>query len=247
MNQTTCIRIIKSNKPSITTSYVDNGDGTITLSWTCNRKQYGASVEYVDNTTHDIGMLMISGPTKSVRLLLQYDTDYTISITVHVNGHKQYGTRLSNVSVVSQYTSKNYFTFDVPTQTITAFHKNGISGLLPTITSVVIPPTIDGVAVTIIGTSAFYNQTDLKTMTFPSTLVRIQNGGLQACAGISELVFPDGFTIAGQAALYDCSSLIKVTLPADVTFGSFNLGLENDYDGTAGVWNLVDGTWVLEE
>lgn len=159
---------------------------------------------------------------------------------------KSYYSR-TEVSGFITWTLPRYFAFDASTGTITSFYPSGNPAEYWQPTDIVIPPTIDGVAVTIIGTSAFYNQTDLKTMTFPSTLVRIQNGGLQACAGISELVFPDGFTIAGQAALYDCSSLIKVTLPADVTFGSFNLGLENDYDGTAGVWNLVDGTWTLEE
>lgn len=79
------------------------------------------------------------------------------------------------------------------------------------ITSIVIP---QGVAT--IGQNAFYGCENLATVTFPSTLTRIEGGAFSYTA-LTSLNLPDGVTHIGHSAFRECNALETVTMTDSVT------------------------------
>ena len=79
------------------------------------------------------------------------------------------------------------------------------------ITSIVIPQ-----GVTTIGQNAFYGCENLATVTFPSTLTRIEGGAFSYTA-LTSLNLPDGVTHIGHSAFRECNALETVTMTDSVT------------------------------
>lgn len=79
------------------------------------------------------------------------------------------------------------------------------------ITSIVIP---QGVAT--IGQNAFYGCENLATVTFPSTLTRIEGGAFSYTA-LTSLHLPDGVEFIGHSAFRECNVLETVTMTDSVT------------------------------
>ena len=79
------------------------------------------------------------------------------------------------------------------------------------ITSIVIPQ-----GVTTIGQNAFYGCENLATVTFPSTLTRIEGGAFSYTA-LTSLNLPDGVTHIGHSAFRECNVLETVTMTDSVT------------------------------
>lgn len=79
------------------------------------------------------------------------------------------------------------------------------------ITSIVIPQ-----GVTTIGQNAFYGCENLATVTFPSTLTRIEGGAFSYTA-LTSLHLPDGVEFIGHSAFRECNVLETVTMTDSVT------------------------------
>ena len=70
--------------------------------------------------------------------------------------------------------------------------------------------------ITYIGDYAFYNCTELKSVTFPSTLdtnTGFGNNVFRGCTSLEEITFPDGLTVVPQSCFYGCTALKTVNLP----------------------------------
>ncbi len=65
-----------------------------------------------------------------------------------------------------------------------------------------------------IGDNAFYNCTDLTSVTIPNTVTRIGDEAFFNCARIKEVVIPDGVTEIGTRTFYYCTALQSITLGA---------------------------------
>ncbi len=79
---------------------------------------------------------------------------------------------------------------------------------------------------------AFYNNTTLKKIVLPQTLVTIGNQAFEGCTGLTELVIPDSVKEIGYAAFKNATNLEKVVLGVGVeTIGN------NAFEGTE---KLVD-------
>ena len=104
-------------------------------------------------------------------------------------------------------TPEGYFTFDIPTKTITDYNVAG--GL-----NVVIPSRIGGVAVTSIGDSAFYTN-NLHTVTIPDSVTYIGSFAF-ANNNLDTVTIPDSLTSISWAA-FDNNNLDTVTIPDSVT------------------------------
>ena len=107
-------------------------------------------------------------------------------------------------------------------------------------TSVVIPDTVDGHSVTVIGNRAFYNcdtineivisegvidiEADsfsecsgLESVTIPSSIKEIKAYAFQRCEALRSIELPEGLEWLGKGCFSKCSSLEKITIPASLT------------------------------
>lgn len=86
---------------------------------------------------------------------------------------------------------------------------------------VVIPAstTSDGTSytVTAIGTTAFYNNTSILSVSLSPALTSIGRYAFFGCGGLKSLQMVEGLESIGSCAFQNCTSLIAVTLPASVT------------------------------
>ena len=83
--------------------------------------------------------------------------------------------------------------------------------------AVTIPGTINGLPVTIVGRSAFYDCTSLTSVTIPAGVTNIENNAFSGCTSLTSVTFPDSVTSIGYEAFRNCFSLDGVTIPAGVT------------------------------
>ncbi|MDR1893405.1 MAG: leucine-rich repeat domain-containing protein [Spirochaetales bacterium] len=72
-------------------------------------------------------------------------------------------------------------------------------------------------SVTDIGSSAFYNCSNLTGITFPATLTTINSDAFAYCSNLADITFPDALTTINSYAFYQCEALTSVTFPAAVT------------------------------
>ena len=82
---------------------------------------------------------------------------------------------------------------------------------------VAIPNTINFLPVTSITDYAFYQCTNLTTVTIPNSVTSIGNEAFAYCSSLTSLTIPTGVTNLGGGAFHDCRSLSSLTLPTDVT------------------------------
>ena len=90
--------------------------------------------------------------------------------------------------------------------------------------NLVIPDTIDGYAVTEIGTNAFANQTSIQTVKFPANLKQIGVKAFANCTGLLEVTLPDTIQGAGQLCFSGCTALKKAVLNKgriNIVYGMF--------------------------
>jgi sugar lactone lactonase YvrE len=76
----------------------------------------------------------------------------------------------------------------------------------------VIPATIDGLPVTIIGSDAFENDTSFTSVTIPTTVFDIGASAFQGCASLTSVTIPDSVTNMGESAFFGCSALTSVSI-----------------------------------
>lgn len=84
-------------------------------------------------------------------------------------------------------------------------------------TDVVIPEQIDGKTVTMLARGAFYNKTNLKSITLPKTLTYIKGCAFWGCTSLESIVIPDGVSTIEEYAFTECYNLKSVTIPKSVT------------------------------
>ncbi|MBR2617315.1 MAG: leucine-rich repeat domain-containing protein [Clostridia bacterium] len=96
------------------------------------------------------------------------------------------------------------FTVNGTGETIT-----GLTAYGKTLSKIEIPETLNGVQITAIGDSAFYDCDSLTTVTFGenSQLTSIGEDAFRNCSSLTEIVIPDSVTSIGYRAFYDCDSL----------------------------------------
>lgn len=68
-----------------------------------------------------------------------------------------------------------------------------------------------------IGTSAFENCTNLKSVTIPNGVTQIYNKAFAGCTNLTSVVIPNSMTNIWNAAFYGCSSMTSVTIPDGIT------------------------------
>jgi uncharacterized repeat protein (TIGR02543 family) len=104
---------------------------------------------------------------------------------------------------------------------------------------VVIPGTLGGYPVTMIGTSAFQNAQGnlLASVTIPNGVTMILGSAFRGCTGLTTVTIPNGLTRISNAAFMDCTSLTGLVIPNSVT----NIDA-NAFQGCTALTNLTIGS-----
>ncbi|MGN0638894.1 MAG: leucine-rich repeat domain-containing protein [Huintestinicola sp.] len=121
------------------------------------------------------------------------------------------GVRLGNAIVASAATYGDYtYSVNSDNATVTITQYNGSGG------NVEIPSTIDGKAVTSIGSSAFMNCISLTGITIPDSVTSIGSYTFRGCTSLTGITIPDSVTSIGSYTFRGCTSLTSITIPDSV-------------------------------
>ena len=102
------------------------------------------------------------------------------------------------------------YTTNADGRTITITGYDGAGG------TVVVPGTIDGFTVTVIGGYAFENFSSLTGVTIPASVTSIGDDAF-AFTGLTSVAIPNGVVTIGEAVFTACSSLASITVGSGVT------------------------------
>lgn len=90
-----------------------------------------------------------------------------------------------------------------------------ITGYNGTDTNIIIPSEINGKAVTQIGDSAFYDCTDLESITIPNSVIQIGDSAFFYCSSLESVTIPKNVTQIGLGVFASCSNLQQFNVSAD--------------------------------
>ena len=83
-------------------------------------------------------------------------------------------------------------------------------------TEVHIPSVYNGLPVTEIGSTAFYECSSLMSVTIPDSVTSIESFAFYCCESLTSIVIPDSITTIATSAFYNCESLTGITIPDNV-------------------------------
>ena len=72
--------------------------------------------------------------------------------------------------------------------------------------------------VTLIGESAFANQSKLTSIALPSTITEIGTNAFTGCTSLTDITIPENVTAIGMGAFANCSSLNNIAIPAKAAY-----------------------------
>lgn len=95
-----------------------------------------------------------------------------------------------------------------------------------------------------------YRGCDIKTITFPDSLIKIGNSAFYDCSQLTKLEFPKNLLEIGSAAFYNCKNLSKITFPdslIEIERGAFyNTPLLTEVTIPRNVRKICEGTFCDE-
>lgn len=208
---------IKNPKISLTISNLESGNTTsYFINTGTSIADILASCETVYNSTNSCGWFT----DKACTIPVDTSAPATHGLTLYTNKATTDCLTISNGSVTSVDTTK-----------------------LPSDGMVVIPKEYNGVQVSSIADTVFYQKTSIKSVVLPSGittigantfresslesinlpegLTTIKDMAFSKCASLKDVTLPSSLTSLGQYAFLYCSSLTKITIPGSIKTVSF--------------------------
>ena len=97
------------------------------------------------------------------------------------------------------------------------FSAGAITSYTGAAAEILIPGSIEGVAVREIADSAFANHTEIKSVVIPNSVTTIGNNAFSGLTNLNKVQFGTGLTSIGDSAFRDTTFLKKVTFPRSLT------------------------------
>lgn len=92
-----------------------------------------------------------------------------------------------------------------------------ITGYMGSDTEVIIPPTIRGNKITSIGSNAFKNNTNIKSIEIPDGVTSIDYNAFEGCTNLESVKIPSTVQYIYSSAFKGCSNLRNIELPEGLT------------------------------
>ena len=201
--------------------------------WEIEGEEYGALTLYTP--TSDVTAFAIwepvpcvitfdAGDGRTETMVWDYGYEYPLPdcmldppIDLHFKAWKQGTTEYapgdvivpkSNLTFAAVWTGLYLFTVDNGQTTVTAY--NGDE------TELVIPDTLGGYPVKVIGANAFANL-PITSVTIPDGVTSIGTGAFSGCAALARVTMPEGLLGIERRAFYNCAKLESAAIPGSVT------------------------------
>lgn len=87
----------------------------------------------------------------------------------------------------------------------------------------VIPETVDGQTVTILGEDSFAYCTTLTTVFLPDTVTEIRDGAFRECTSLRGMLIPESVVYLGDEVFENCKSMEAICIASSSTFFGFNV------------------------
>ncbi|MCF7675204.1 MAG: leucine-rich repeat domain-containing protein [Akkermansiaceae bacterium] len=113
-------------------------------------------------------------------------------------------------TAVQAQVSDFYWT-ELPNNTVTITRYNGAGG------AVVIPSSISGKPVTIIGTEVFFDNPTITSVAIPDSVVLISTSAFYSCLNLTSISIPDSVRSIGATAFAVCRGLTEIVIGSGVT------------------------------
>src|SRR5439155_2726700 len=115
------------------------------------------------------------------------------------------------ISLLLPFALRAQFTFVTNSSAITITGYSGPGG------DVVIPAFTNGLPVADIRTNAFFNATNISSLTIPGSISVIAYKAVTQCTGLTNVTIGNGTLSIEKFAFYYCTALRNVVIPASVT------------------------------
>jgi hypothetical protein len=119
------------------------------------------------------------------------------------------------------------FTFTTNNGAITITGYTGSDG------AAVIPDTTNGLPVTGIGDEAFYQCTNMNSVTIPASVTNIGHGVFAYCGSLTSIAIPNSVTNIGTYVFWNCTNLTSATISTNIS----SIGA-SDFDSCTSLTNL---------
>ncbi|MBQ8178749.1 MAG: leucine-rich repeat protein [Clostridia bacterium] len=126
-----------------------------------------------------------------------------------------------NITVYAKWVSVDSTTYFVRTGSTIS----GLTALGKQASTITLPESLDGVKLTAIADELFKDNTQVKSVTFPSgsSYVSIGKNAFSGCVNLTEVKLINGISTIGEGAFSGCTSLKNVQLPTAITEIAKNL------------------------
>ena len=145
-------------------------------------------------------------------------------VALEVNVNEAANFDLSNITITIIDAGKTYlpeadYAIDGGNIAINGFGDASGSVVIPEKVSVAGDGLIagDDYTVTSIGNNTFIGNTDITSVTLPSTITSIGNGAFASCSNLTTINLPEGLTEIGEDAFTSCTKLTDIVLPDTLT------------------------------
>ncbi len=199
-------QIITVNGGTALTNY-----GTTTMHWTFTQKSSTQITVYATGRSGSEAYTGTISSTGDCRLANVHFYASGITNDAYAEYRQVY---FDNLTLSQGVTDTNVFLYRIENSQAT------VTALLTTATGeIIVPSTLGGYPVTMIGRSAFKDRTNITSIGFASggTVTNVDATAFQGCTSVTQAVLPSGSATIPVGAFYGCTGLVSVAIPSTVT------------------------------